>query len=237
MSNTLNIEEIKDKMIAKLEPSGWARVLRGFIYSKDFENVITALAAQSRDGKRFTPPMKDWFRAFEECPYDQLKVVIVGQDPYPQVDLADGISFSCSKTGKVQPSLDYIFKEIERTVYGGYPSYQDPDLKRWSNQGVLLLNTALTTSVGKIGQHYLIWQPFTAYVLDWLSWYNPGMIYIFMGKKASEWADAINDNCYKFHVMHPASASYNSQEQWDSKNVFVEARDIVKKLYNFDLIW
>lgn len=80
MSDKLDIEEIKDKIYAKLESSGWARVLRGFIYSKDFENIITGLVRQTRDGKRFTPTMKNWFRAFEECPYNELKVVIVGQD-------------------------------------------------------------------------------------------------------------------------------------------------------------
>jgi len=80
MSNTLNIEEIKDKMIAKLEPSGWARVLRSFIYSRDFENIVFALLNQVKDGKRFTPTMKNWFRAFEECPYDKLKIVMLGQD-------------------------------------------------------------------------------------------------------------------------------------------------------------
>lgn len=80
MSNKLDIEEIKDKISAKLEPSGWARVLRGFIYSKEFEDIVSTLAKQARDGKRFTPTMKNWFRAFEECPYSELKVVIVGQD-------------------------------------------------------------------------------------------------------------------------------------------------------------
>ena len=77
MSQKLDIEEIKDKIYQKLEPSGWARVLRTFIYSKDFENIVMQLAKQTQDGKRFTPPMKNWFRAFEECPYDELKVVIV----------------------------------------------------------------------------------------------------------------------------------------------------------------
>jgi len=237
MSNTLNIEEIKDKMIAKLEPSGWARIFRGFIYSKDFENIILALAAQSRDGKRFTPQIKNWFRAFEECPYDQLKVVILGQDPYPGINQADGIAFSLKDTDIMQPSLGYVFRAINDTVYNGENVCYDKDLTRWANQGVLLLNTALTTSIGKIGQHYLIWQPFIAYILDWLSWYCPGLVYIFAGKKASDWADAINDNCYKYHVTHPASAKYNNYDDWDSKNVFVEAKDIVKKLYNFDLIW
>ena len=126
------------------------------------------------DGKRFTPPLKQVFRAFEECPYDDLKVIFIGQDPYPQLGVADGISFSCGNTNKVQPSLRYIFEEIERTVYQEFPSYQDPDLTRWSKQGILMLNTALTVEVGKIGSHYDIWKPFTAYLLDWLNNYNTG---------------------------------------------------------------
>jgi uracil DNA glycosylase len=80
MSHKLDLNEIKDKIYEKLKPSGWARVLHGFIYSTEFDNIIIALAKQSKDGKRFTPTMKNWFRAFEECPYEDLKVVIVGQD-------------------------------------------------------------------------------------------------------------------------------------------------------------
>lgn len=237
MSNTLNIDEIKDKVHEKLKPSGWARVLRSFIYSKDFENIILALAKQSKDGKRFTPAMKNWFRAFEECPYDQLKVVIVGQDPYPSYGAADGIAFSLSESPEMQPSLKYMLDEVNRSVYSGDRVSVDKDLKRWSNQGVLLLNTALTTVIGKTGQHFLIWRPFIAYVFDWLTWNNSGLVYIYMGKKAEEWSDAVNDNNYKFAVSHPASASYNNLETWDSKGVFVEASKILEKNYNFKINW
>ena len=237
MSDKLDIEEIKEKVYAKLEPSGWARVLRGFIYSKDFENIILSLAKQSRDGKRFTPTMKNWFRAFEECPYDQLKVVIVGQDPYPGFNQADGIAFSLKDAEEMQPSLDYMLKSINKTVYNGVRASIDMDLTRWANQGVLLLNTALTTNIGKVGQHYLIWRPFIAYVFDWLTWNNNGLVYIYMGKKAEEWADSVNDNNYKFYVSHPASAGYNNLPEWDSKDVFVNTKDLLKKNYNFDIEW
>ena len=237
MSDKLDIEEIKDKIYAKLEPSGWARVLRSFIYSKDFENIVLSLAKQTRDGKRFTPTMKNWFRAFEECPYDQLKVVMVGQDPYPGFGHADGIAFSLSQTDDMQPSLEYMLNAVNRTVYNGRNVSTDKDLKRWSNQGVLLLNTALTTNIGKIGQHYLVWRPFIAYVFDWLTWNNPGLIYIYMGKKAEEWADCVNDNNYKFFVMHPASASYSYSSEWDCKDVFQQCSAILKKNYNFDIEW
>lgn len=237
MGHTIDIEDIKEKLIQKLEPSGWSRILKSFIYSKEFEDIISALAKQAKDGKRFTPTLKNVFRAFEECPYDQLKIVIVGQDPYPGLNQADGIAFSLKDADEIQPSLDYMLKAINKTVYNGVTASRDKDLTRWANQGILLLNTALTTNIGKVGQHYLIWRPFIAYVFDWLSWHNPGLVYIYMGKKAEEWSDCVNDNNYKYYVSHPASAGYNNLPEWDSKDVFVIAKDIVQKNYNFTIEW
>ena len=146
----MKIKEIQSKLYEKLKPSGWGDKLKLFLLSKDFEQILTHLYNESQDGRKFTPVLKDLFRAFEECPYNNLKIVIIGQDPYPQAGVADGISFSCSHTGKVQPSLRYIFKEIEETVYPDGMTW-DPDLKRWSNQGILMLNTAMTCEIGNIG--------------------------------------------------------------------------------------
>jgi uracil-DNA glycosylase len=238
MKDTIDIEEIKEKLYTKLESSGWARVLRGFIFSKDFDDIIKKLIKQTQDGKRFTPAIKNWFRAFEECPYNELKVVILGQDPYPGVNQADGIAFSCSITGDTQPSLKFMLDGIDRTLYNNQRVVdRNTDLKRWSNQGILLINTALTTSVGKIGQHYNIWQPFLAYLFDWLTWNNSGLVYIYMGKQAQLWSDAVNDNNYKFLISHPASAAYNNYEEWDCKDTFVKTDEIIKKNYNYSIIW
>jgi len=232
----MNLEEIKQKMFDKLEPSGWSRVFKSFIFSNYFDEILTKLWNLSQEDKRFTPPLKQVFRAFEECPYDKLQVVFIGQDPYPQLGVADGISFSCSNTGKVQPSLRYIFEEIERTVYQGFPSHQEPDLKRWSNQGILMLNTALTVEVGNIGSHYNIWKPFTAYLLDWLNNYNPGLVYIYMGKKAEEWSELTNNNNHKFTVKHPASAAYTGSK-WDSNDIFNKVSKIVKENSGQTITW
>ena len=237
MKQKLDLEEIKQKLYDKLEPSGWAVKLRSFIYSSDFDNIITQLARLSLDGKRFTPTLKQMFRAFEECPVNELKIVIIGQDPYPQLGVADGIAFSCSNTMESQPSLEYMLNEINRTVYNGHPGSLDVDLTRWSNQGILMLNTALTTTVGKIGQHYALWKPFLAYLFDYLTWNEAGLVYIYMGKQAQEWSDAVNDNNYKFFVSHPASAAYNKQERWDSDNVFVKANEVVERQFNAKIIW
>jgi uracil-DNA glycosylase len=236
MKTETEIDEIKQKMFAKLEPSGWDKVFKSFIFSSEFTDILSKLYELSIADKRFTPTLKQLFRAFEECPYDDLKVVFIGQDPYPQLGVADGISFSCGNTNKVQPSLRYIFEEIERTVYQEFPSYQDPDLSRWSKQGILMLNTALTVEVGKIGSHYDIWKPFTAYMLDWLNNHNKELIYVYMGKKAEEWSVLTGDNNYKFSVKHPASAAYNGSK-WDSNDIFNKISKLVEENNGQKIIW
>ena len=103
MEKDLNITEIKDKLYKKLEPSGWAIKLRGFIYSTEFNKIIVTLAKQVNDNKRFTPLLKDVFNAFEKCPVDKLKVVIIGQDPYPTRGHANGLCFSVEEDVKPFP--------------------------------------------------------------------------------------------------------------------------------------
>lgn len=237
MKSTINIEDIKNKLYNNLKPSGWARILKDFIYSKDFDNIIKELAKQSSEGKRFTPTFKNMFRAFEECPYDKTKVIVVGQDPYPTVDVADGIAFSCKNTPNLQPSIRYILTAINDTVYDGNATSSEQDLTRWANQGILLLNTALTTTVSKSGQHFKIWQPFTAYLFDWLNWHNSGIVYIYMGKKAEEWRDSVSDNNYKLIVSHPASAAYTKQQKWECNDVFNHTNNIMHHLYGEKITW
>ena len=108
----MNLEDVKLKLFEKLKPSGWDKVFKSFIFSSDFDEILTNLWNLTTIDKRFTPPIKDIFRAFEECPYDKLKVIIMTPDPYPQLGIADGIAFSCSKTDNLQASLRYIFKEL-----------------------------------------------------------------------------------------------------------------------------
>lgn len=234
--HTVDLEEIKQKLYEKLKPSGWADKLKTFILSSDFDKILKALLKDAQEGRRFTPQIKQVFRAFEECPYNELKVIIMGQDPYPQLGVADGIAFSCSNTKIIEASLRYMFKEIEDTVYTDGYSW-DPDLRRWSKQGVLMLNSALTTRVGKVGQHYNIWQPFIAFVMDQLMCYNPGLIYAFMGKKAQEWSESVSDNNYKLFCSHPASAAHNALERWDSGDIFNKISDISYKQFKQKIIW
>lgn len=225
---TVDLDEIKSRLITKLGPSGWAAKLRGFVQSSDFSKILETLYSLRQDGKRFTPPLKLVFRALEECPLDKLKVVIIGQDPYPYLNVADGISFSCGLTGKVQPSLQKMFEELDRTVYPDIPQDHDPDLTRWSNQGVLMLNTALTCQVDKIGSHYDIWQPFLSYLLDMLSLTSSGLIFCLLGAKAHELEGMITPSHYVLKASHPASAAYN-KGNWDCDDMFNKINTIIRQ--------
>jgi uracil-DNA glycosylase len=227
MEQTINLAEIKEKLIEKLKPSGWANKLKGFIQSSDFDKILETLYNEREAGKRFTPPLKQVFRAFEECPEKDLKVVIIGQDPYPMMGVADGLAFSCGITQKPQPSLRNMFEAIEETVYQGFPTYQDPDLTRWANQGVLLLNTALTCQIDKIGSHYHIWNEFVMYVFDMLNFTNSGLIFVLLGAKAQELESIIGPNHYILKASHPASAAY-TKTTWDCNNVFERANEIIE---------
>ncbi len=232
----VDLEEVKTKLYNNLKESGWGDKLKTFLLSNDFHVVLETLLNEARAGKRFTPVAKQIFRAFQECPYDKLKVVIIGQDPYPQPYVADGISFSCSNTNRAEASLRYMFKAIEDNIYkDGYN--WDPDLARWSNQGMLLINCAFTTNIHKVGAHYELWKPFLSFLLDHLSTTNNGLIYVFLGKKAQEWADHVSDSNFKIFASHPASAAYKEQQKWDGENIFADISQLVHKQYNEKIIW
>jgi len=226
VTEQINLEEIKLKLIERLRTSSWADKLKGFLQSSDFDKVLAELYRLREDGKRFTPPLKQVFRAFEECPYDKLKVIIIGQDPYPYINVADGLAFSCSMTDKVQPSLRNMFEAIEKTVYQEFPTYQDPNLTRWANQGVLLLNSALTCQVDKIGSHYNVWKEFIAYTMDILNYTDSGLIFVLMGKQAQELESMIGEHHHIIKVSHPASAAY-TKTTWDCSDMFNKINKII----------
>jgi uracil-DNA glycosylase len=232
----VNIQDVQQKLYEKLKPSGWGDKLKTFLLSEDFTNILNQLLEESESGKHFTPIVKQIFRAFEECPYEELKIVFIGQDPYPKAGVADGISFSCSNEGKIQTSLKFIYKELEATVYPEGMEW-NPDLKHWSNQGILMLNTALTTTAGKIGAHVELWKPFMMYLLDMLNAYNSGLVYVFLGKKAQAWNEHISANNFKCFSTHPASAAYRGKLGWDSGDLFNQINNIIHEHYGTNISW
>lgn len=228
----INIKDLRKKFCKKLNSSGWLKILGPIIDSDEFEIAIYKLKNEVENDRRFTPKIKDLFRAFEECPHNKLKVIMIGQDPYPQLGIADGISFSCSYTMKEQPSLRYIFNCLEESI----TQYKrDPDLKRWSNQGILMLNTAFTVQIGKIGSHYDIWKPITNMILSGINENNKDIATVLLGKKAEEWHLRLHNQII-FKVPHPASAAYKGGK-WDSKEVFWEINKKLRQQNKSAILW
>lgn len=234
----IDITNLRESLNNKLVDSGWEKMLSPYINGLDFDHIMNTLVANVNRGRRFTPQFKDTFNAFYECPYDDVKVVIVGQDPYPQLGSADGLAFSCSKKGKAEKSLQYILKQtIGDYTDTGRVMYtpEECDLRRWANQGVLLINTAFTVEINKIGSHYHIWKPFTQYLFDNLNRHKKDTIFILMGKKAEEWQTLL-PNCKILKCSHPASAAYRGGE-WDCNDVFNKANLELEKLGKTCINW
>jgi uracil-DNA glycosylase len=222
----IDINIIRDSLNSTLVESGWDKMLSIYINGLNFDYIVNSLADGVKKGRRFTPKFKDTFNAFIECPYDDLKVVIVGQDPYPQLGVADGIAFSCSKKDKAEKSLEYINKAIGSDY---------TDLRCWSKQGVLLINTALTVEINKIGSHYGLWKSFTEYLFDTINKNHNNIPVILMGKKAEVWQPLLsNQKIYK--TSHPASAAYRGGE-WDHNDVFNKVNKELKKQGRVCINW
>lgn len=184
-----------------------------------------------------TPCIDDIFNAFKYCNYNNLKVVMIGQDPYPQKGVATGILFGNKENTEVlSPSLELVKEAvIDYTIPHNTVDF-DITLKSWSRQGVLLLNYALTTRVNQIGVHYNIWKPFMVSLLKNLSEYNTGLIYVLLGKAAQSLEEYINlPNNYIFKYYYPAYAARNNIK-YDC-DVFNKINTVLKKNNNIKIKW
>ena len=222
-TKTINIAEKIRGLKSKVEGSGWEHIINPYLDSEGFYKTVKKLISFVQEDKRFTPKMKDWFRTFTHCKYNDVKVIFIGQDPYPQIGVADGISFSCSYTMQEQPSLRHIFNSLEKQ----YPGYnRNPDLTRWSEQGVLMLNTALTVEINKIGSHYSLWRSFTEHLLKSISTEKSQLVVVLLGRKAQEWKKYLTNHII-IEVEHPAAAAYKGGV-WNDQDLFIRINNTLK---------
>lgn len=226
MQDKINL--IKETLKEDFKVSGWDKILNPFLDSEGFNSITDTLIRLVEQDRRFTPKLKDAFNAFKETNLSDLKVVIVGQDPYPQLGVADGIAFSCSKTGKPQPSLRYILKELG-------DENGDVDLRRWANQGVLLINTAQTCEVNKIGSHFGLWKSFTEYIFESINKIDKNIIFVLMGRKAEAWQLSMPGQKL-LKCAHPAAAAYNGGT-WKADGIFEKVNNELDKQGKTCIIW
>lgn len=160
-------------------------------FAKPYWNTLTAAVREQYLSTTVYPPAKQIFRAFDLCPFTNVKVVIVGQDPYHGKGQANGLSFSVNDGITLPPSLKNIYKEIHSDV--GVTPYQSGDLTRWAKQGVLMLNSVLTVLAGKPASHAgMGWEDFTKAAIQTLSSKKKHVVYMLWGKYAQTRGEAID---------------------------------------------
>ncbi len=161
----------------------WKNALAGEFEKPYFASLVRFLHEEKASGKKIFPPGSQIFRAFELTPVPQLKVVILGQDPYHGLGQAHGLSFSVPRNVPAPPSLKNIFKEIESDLGVSMSGY--PDLEKWARQGVLLLNAILTVRSGEAASHSKIgWEEFTDAVIRYISDNCEGVVFLLWGNFA-----------------------------------------------------
>lgn len=184
------------------------------------------------------PAKEDVFKAFTLCPMSDCKVVFLGQDPYPQKGVATGILFgNAPDTEDLSPSLQIIKDAvIDYTKPHNYPIEFDNSLESWAKQGILMINSALTVEVNKIGSHTAMWRPFISNLLETLSHYQPGIVYVLFGQQAQTFKPYINPSGnYILKENHPAYYARTGTRM--SSDIFKEVNKCLKQQYNEEIVW
>lgn len=221
-------------MKVNIEPS-WQRELSEEFDKPYFKSLIGFVKKEYTTHTCF-PEGKEIFAAFDYCPFDDVKVVIIGQDPYHGVGQANGLCFSVADGVKHPPSLMNIFKEIKTDL--GLPYPQSGDLERWAMQGVLLLNATLTVRAHEAGSHQKQgWEVFTDAVISTLSQKRENIIFLLWGGYAKKKGSKIDSTKHQVLTSgHPSPLSAN-RGYWFGNTHFSKVNELLKENGQQPIAW
>ena len=201
-----------------------------------FKNLIDFLAQEKAENRIFFPKIVQIFNAYNFTPFDDVKVVIIGQDPYHGIGQAHGLCFSVQYGIKPPPSLVNIYKEIKNN----YPNFKIPNhgnLETWAKQGVLLLNSILTVEKNKPASHQKKgWEHFTDASISKLSQNREGIIFILWGNFAQQKASLIDEN--RHHILKAAHPSpFSAHNGFFGCNHFEKVNQILRQQGKSEINW
>ncbi len=221
-------------MDIKIEPS-WYEVLKGEFEEDYFTSLIKYIRAEYRSHTCY-PKGKEIFKAFDSCPFDRVKVVILGQDPYHGANQANGLCFSVHNGIQHPPSLINIFKELETDIQKTYP--ENGDLSSWAAQGVLLLNATLTVRSNQAGSHQKKgWERFTDAVITSLSDKQDKLVFLLWGGFAKQKGSKIDRQKHLVLTSgHPSPLSAN-RGYWFGNKHFSQTNTYLMKIGKTPILW
>lgn len=219
-------------MNVRIEES-WKKRLAQEFYKPYFKELTDFVKNEYKRTKVYPPP-KDIFRAFDLAPFDAVKVVILGQDPYHGANQANGLCFAVHEGIQTPPSLKNIFKEIESDL--GCKPDQNPDLSRWARQGVLLLNATLTVEAGKAGSHqHKGWEEFTDAAIQALSDEREHIVFMLWGNYAKQKGARVDFS--KHLILESAHPSPFSADRFFGNKHFSKANAYLKEHGEKEIEW
>jgi len=215
--------------------SSWNKALHDEWDKPYFTELVDTLETLYRDSAPIYPPQSLLFTAFDLCPLDAVKVVILGQDPYHGEGQAHGLSFSVQDSVKIPPSLQNIFKEVKTDI--GTPIPPHGNLRRWAEQGVLLLNTTLTVEKGKHGSHKgLGWEDFTDAVITTLSLKREHIVFLLWGKHA-ETKEVLIDSTRHFILKAPHPSPFSAHTGFFGCKHFSQTNEYLIQHHREPIVW
>jgi uracil-DNA glycosylase len=222
-------------MAIELEPS-WLKVLHGE-FEKDYMLKLKQFLKEEKEaGHKVYPKGGDIFNAFNKTPFDKLKVVILGQDPYHGAHQAHGLSFSVQKGITPPPSLKNIYKELVTDI-PGFVIPNHGDLTEWAEQGVLLLNASLTVREGTPGSHQKRgWEEFTDTVIKTVSEKKEGIVFILWGAFAQAKAELIDQRKH-FIIKSPHPSPFSADRGFFGSKPFSKTNAILEKEGKTPIDW
>lgn len=221
-------------MEVRIEQS-WKEQLSQEFSEPYFEQLTTFVRNEYRGDTPIYPPAKLIFNAFDHCPFDAVKVVIIGQDPYHGAGQANGLCFSVNKGIPFPPSLMNIFKEIADDT--GAPIPQDGDLTRWSEQGVLLLNATLTVRAASAGSHQKKgWEQFTDAVIRTIAEKRENIVFILWGSYAQK-KGAFIDKERHLVLTSPHPSPLSAYQGFFGNHHFTQANDYLRLHGKEEIKW
>lgn len=201
---TVTSEKATSELVSSLTEVSWKEALSDAMASESFLKLAAFLQEEQASGATIYPPHDEIFNALNLCPFDQVKVVIVGQDPYHGPGQGHGLAFSVRKGVKAPPSLQNIFREATEDV--GIEAPEHGNLEHWARQGVLLLNTVLTVRRGEANSHARRgWEDFTDKVVQELNGKQEGLVFLLWGSPAAKKASGVDTSKHTIiRTSHPS---------------------------------
>lgn len=227
MESQIKLEKIKIEQ-------GWKEILKDEFLSPYFAEIKQHYLTAKAQGAIIYPPPNLLFNAFNLTPFHQLKVVLLGQDPYHQPNQAMGLSFSVPSGIRIPPSLQNIYKELHADL--GIPPCPSGDLTAWAREGVLLLNSILSVEAGKPTSHqHFGWQHFTDAVIAQINAHCQGIVFLLWGNYARAKKSLINPS--KHFILEAAHPSPLARSGFLGCRHFSQTNAILKQLGKTPINW